>query len=178
MDNSLSIKIKRDFSPDGTMSAGFNIIDKNLEKVTSIDVEVKYKPVPFIILDYKGISVSVTSPLKMLVDKLSVISCNKVFRRIKDLLDTYILISQERYQSLDILELTKSSDKSIGDFAALVNRKDEIRHAYDKLKGVNNKPQFEDLYEDILKFIAPFRTESYKKIPLVWTGSWHQQIKS
>jgi hypothetical protein len=43
-----------------------------------------------------------------------------------------------------------------------------LKHAYEKLANVENKPEFSALYGRLEKFLAPFAEKNLR--PLAWTG--------
>lgn len=57
----------------------------------------------------------------MLADKLSVISTDKVFRRIKDVLDIYYLSSVIPFDKASVLLAMKNSKKTLGNFEGFIN---------------------------------------------------------
>lgn len=51
-----------------------------------------------------------------------------------------------------------------------MNRKRELENAYDKLWGIKNKLPFEEIYNDVSRFIRPI---VMKQSNLIWyNGSW------
>lgn len=92
----------------------------------------------------------------ILSDKIYVLSTDRLFRRIKDLIDIYCIISFQEISIDDIYSELKNKQRRLSDFNAFLNRKDEIEHAYSRFKGMDNKPDFEELYQTVYEFIQVF----------------------
>ena len=92
----------------------------------------------------------------MLADKLSVISCDKVFRRVKDLIDLYYAAQVYTPDWQKVFQALKERRKTLGSFDSFLNKPDDLRHAYSKFRfdGDVFKPAFEDVYQTVRKFIA------------------------
>ena len=73
-------------------SAGFELNDKNTgELLFTMDVDVNRPAVPTKIYEVEGVKFRGVTSSQILADKISVVSTNKVFRRIKDVVDIYYL---------------------------------------------------------------------------------------
>jgi hypothetical protein len=96
------------------------------------------------------------TPDNVLADKISVIASDKVFRRTKDLIDVYALSHCVSVKTADIHGIWKRESRIIGRFDAFCNRQDELRHAYDKLRRIDTKPEFDKIYSCLFKFLQPF----------------------
>ena len=71
-------------------SAGFELIDQDIGEVLfTMDVDVNRPVPPTKIYEIEGVRFCGVSPSQMIADKLSAISTDKVFRRIKDVVDLY-----------------------------------------------------------------------------------------
>lgn len=71
-------------------SAGFELTDKDTEEVLfTMDMDVNRPIPPTRIYEVAGIRFCGVSPSQMIADKLSAISTDRVFRRIKDVVDLY-----------------------------------------------------------------------------------------
>lgn len=95
-------------------------------------------------------------PTEILADKISVLSSNKIFRRAKDLVDVYALAHCVEVRTTEIYESHRRNERVLGSFAEFNTRKDDLSHAYQKLRGIENKPNFEDVYQYVGKFVKPF----------------------
>lgn len=95
---------------------------------------------------------------QMIADKLGALSGDKIFRRSKDLLDMYYI---SKVCELDVAKVNDALDKmgrELGTFDGLVNRVDELRHAYDRFKVDEDveKPDFDTAFGAVIKYIEPF----------------------
>jgi hypothetical protein len=79
-----------------------------------------------------------------------------VFRRTKDLIDVYALSHCVSVKTADIHSIWERESRIIGTFDAFCNRQDELRHAYDKLRRIDVKPEFDTIYNCLFKFLQPF----------------------
>ena len=84
----------------------------------------------------------------MVVDKLSVISSKKIYRRAQDLVDLYnLILTTEDIKLQEIFQISKDSNKEIGNFEEFLNELDKVEHAYSKLRGIFNKKDFKEVYK-------------------------------
>ena len=87
-------------------------------------------------------------------DKLLSISGSHVFRRIKDLFDIYLIVLNYQIKREDIDEILKYESKKLGDFSDLFSNKELIKNGYDKLKNIDNKPDFEIIWNILIEFLV------------------------
>lgn len=94
--------------------------------------------------------------LPMLADKLSVVSCDKVFRRVKDQIDLYYATQVYTSDWQKVLQAVKDSGKTLGSFDSFLYKPDNLRYAYSKFRfdGDVSKPVFEEVYQTVRKYIA------------------------
>ena len=99
---------------------------------------------------FRGVSVD-----QMLADKISAVSGDKIFRRVKDIVDLYYLSQVFPLHSADIKQILKDNGRELGAFHGFLHRKTELEHAYDKfrLSGDVNKPPFDDVYAAVKVYI-------------------------
>ncbi len=92
----------------------------------------------------------------MLADKLSVLSGDKVFRRVKDLIDLYYAAQVYTPDWQKVLQAVKDSGRTLGSFDSFLNKPDELRHAYNKFRfaGDVSRPAFDDVYKTVREYIA------------------------
>ena len=137
-------------------SAGFEIMDNLTEEVLfSMDIDVNRLNPPTEIYEienfkFRGVSVS-----QMIADKLSSISTDKVFRRIKDVVDLYYISKVFSFNIDDIMKNLKNSDRTLDNFQGFLHRKDDLKHAYEKFRftGGVDKPQFDEVYSTVNLYI-------------------------
>ena len=152
------------------MSAGISIREKQTnEEIISMDIDIRpihgSKLYHYGEINIKGVLVN-----EILADKISVLSKKMIFRRAKDIVDVYALAHCAKVSTSDIQEIyIKTPDREVGPFYEFFNCQQDIKHAYEKLRGIENKPSFEQIYEYVKKFVQPFT----KKIitPRIWNSS-------
>ena len=96
----------------------------------------------------------------MIADKVAVVSTDKVFRRIKDVVDLYYISKVFEFDVQNIYSTLKCSERTMGDFQGFLQRKEDLRHSYDKFRfaGDVNKPPFDAVYREVkiyLKDVLP-----------------------
>jgi hypothetical protein len=89
-------------------------------------------------------------------DKISVVASDKVFRRVKDLIDLYALARCVTVRTVDIRGVWRRESRVIGAFDAFGNRQGDLRHSYEKLRRVDTKPEFDVIYGYLTRFLTPF----------------------
>lgn len=137
-------------------SAGFELKDRDTgDVVFSMDIDVN-RPIPptkiYVVdgLQFRGVASS-----QMIADKVSVLSSEKVFRRIKDVVDLYYISKVFRFHKADVLQTLKNSGRSLGDFYGFLHRIEDLRHSYEKFRfeGDVYKPPFEEVYRTVKAYI-------------------------
>lgn len=164
VNNTYSSIIIRDYSDK--QSAGLKIINENKNEILKIDIKISPIKDTHIYylgdLTFKGVKVN-----QILCDKISSISSDKIFRRIKDIVDIYALSQCIDTNINEILKIAKETNRNILNFEAFINRKSDVEYAYNKLRGIENKPEFEELYLQVCKFLNPFISKNYE---LIWNS--------
>lgn len=149
-------------------SACFGIYINRMKEFT---IDLNYNPI-YSVTNYvtpNGIVFQGSSKERMFVDKLSVISSKKIYRRTKDLIDLYSLSQIEGFKLSNITKVIESSERNLEDFSDfLISNNEQLIHSYNKLDGIINKPDFIFLYNRIISFCIPFITKSYKNIDGEW----------
>ncbi|MBO4903397.1 MAG: nucleotidyl transferase AbiEii/AbiGii toxin family protein [Lachnospiraceae bacterium] len=138
-------------------SAGFELKNNSTEEILfTMDLDVNRPITPTRIYEIQGIRFCGSAPKQMLADKISVISSDKVFRRIKDVVDLYYYSQVLKLDRDEILQTLADSGRRIGDFDGFINRTEELKHSYEKFRfsGGINKPAFEDVYQSVKTFVA------------------------
>ena len=78
-------------------------------------------------------------------------------------------------QSSEIFDVMYANPhRELGAFHELCHLAEDVAHAYDALKGIEGKPPFSEVYDYVMKFIAPFA--KHDRHPRVWdsaTQEWH-----
>ncbi len=154
-DSSLDIQIIRVFGE--RKSAGFKIINENGEKVASIDLSVRQNRFCKPYISYvSGASINGASLSKMLSDKIYAISTGNVCRRTKDILDIYVMSFITEINTDELHQIWKESGRVLGNFETYKIKFSEIKEAYDKMKGIKNKPDFIKVYSRVSDVIGRF----------------------
>lgn len=105
--------------------------------------------------------------LTMLSDKIVVVSSSKIYRRIKDVYDIAVMASISNYALSDIfIHLrVKHPDVRLENYLTVDNM-EQIKHAYDKFEGIQNKPVIYDLLAVDASFLQPIYEGS--SASMVW----------
>lgn len=146
--------IKRNYGDK--QSAGFLVLDDNEEIITTFDIDVNKSTdtTSYQLNDitFQGIPIE-----QMLSDKISVISSPSIMRRTKDILDVYAITQNIPYDKEHLIQ--SLAHRNIGDFSTFHNNKNEIEHAYEKIRGVTNKPDFNTVYTAISNYCTNISKE-------------------
>lgn len=137
-------------------SAGFDLVDPaTADTLFSMDVDVNRPVQPTQIYMVNGLKFRGISPSQMLADKISAVSSDKVFRRIKDVVDLYYLSHVITFDCQSVIQTIKNSGRTLGDFRGFMNETDSLKHAYDKFRftGDIHKPVFEEVYQTVRCYI-------------------------
>ena len=137
-------------------SAGFELADSNSgEVIFTMDVDVNRPVPPTKIYEIAGVRFCGVAPIQMISDKVAAISTDKVFRRIKDVVDLYYISHIIPFDRASVLETLKNSCKKLESFNGFLNRPEELQHSYDKFRFAGNvsKPPFEEVYRTVKVYI-------------------------
>lgn len=159
-------------------SAGIWIMSRDTEEqVFTMDITIK----PVIgsrVYHYGETSINGVIPEAVLCDKISVLSGERIFRRVKDVLDVYALSCCLKVRLVDIYDALQKANRLLGSFEPLITRGADLEHAYNKMRGVTGKPEFNEIYSYIKKFLEPFvHNDKGKK---VWDSNkaiWEEAIE-
>ncbi|MCD7741484.1 MAG: nucleotidyl transferase AbiEii/AbiGii toxin family protein [Ruminococcus sp.] len=156
-------------------AAGFKIIDRNTNEV-SFKIDVDMRSVTGKKTYYFGdISFSGVLPSEIIADKIVVSSSPLIYKhRAKDMIDLYALTHCVDVSLIETLTICKQKGNSIQDFDGFRNHRAETEHAYDKLRGVEGKPDFQVVYGHLTNFLMPFMNDIDRS--LVWScgrGEWY-----
>ena len=157
-DNEILDCIKKMF-PDKHVEITRNSGEKRTLQISvgdiPIDIETDKKSY-YDIIKYSiyGSDVQGCSFYDILVDKITVLSSFKIFRRCKDLVDIYNISTNYNVDSKIFKELYNKSGRQIGDFSAFKIQKDNLEHAYSTLDLGEGavKEDFSKVYETVERF--------------------------
>ena len=137
-------------------SAGFELTDRNTGEILfSMDIDVNRPIPPTKMYVVEGLHFRGVAPAQMIADKISAVSSDKVFRRIKDIVDLYYLSKVFDFDKDDVLQRLKDSGRELGSFHSFLHRRGELEHSYEKFRfaGDVDKPPFEDVYRAVKRYI-------------------------
>lgn len=168
-DGQLTAKSYREYDLETGRSAGISLVDENGQNVVSIDMDIK--PFSQNTTYYFG-NASIKGVLadEIIADKISSISSDAVYKhRCKDIVDLYALTHCAKVKTTNIYETCNKNNREIKDFDGFINHKIEIKHAYAKLKNIYEKPDFDELYDYLSKFLQPYISKD--RTPQQWNAS-------
>ncbi|MBQ8515041.1 MAG: nucleotidyl transferase AbiEii/AbiGii toxin family protein [Ruminococcus sp.] len=173
--NQFSVEATREYGEG--KSAGLTLRDKATgDKVISMDIDIK--PSAGNRIYYFGeASIKGVLPSEILADKISSMSSDAVYKhRAKDIVDVYSLSHCVQVNIKDVCDACERANREIQSFDAFYNRRSDIEHAYNKLKGIEGKPEFAQVYTYLSKFIQPFAERDFtNKIWNPQCTSWQEQ---
>jgi len=151
-DPELSVTTKRELKPGQTVSFE---VSKDGTGIFSVDVGCDATRGTSVYVNAEAVEFIGVSKESMVADKAQTVSSQLVFRRIKDLFDLYAL-SCLPYKWEAVCQEVKNRGREFGDFSDFINHAEDIVHAYDKFKGIENKPPFEEVYLRVRDFLHLF----------------------
>lgn len=108
----------------------------------------------------------------MLADKISAVCSEKIFRRVKDVYDIYVLSQVGTYSYANIVNHIRAKRPEFFNNRVWMFHPqyyDALNHAYDKYKGIYNKPDFKVIFEICSCFVSPFVCYNVSR-DLFWNG--------
>lgn len=137
-------------------SAGLDLKNDSDELLFSMDIDVNRPTVPTKIYEIDDFRFSGVTPSQMIADKIAVVSSDKVFRRIKDVVDLYYLSKVVPFDADTVNKTLEKCGRKLGSFDGFLNRSDEIKHSYEKFRFNGNvgKPAFDVLYNTVKAYIC------------------------
>ena len=93
------------------------------------------------------------------------ISTDKVFRRIKDVVDLYYISKVFRLDKSEILRTLENSGRSLDSFHGFLHRAEDLSHSYEKFRfeGGVYKPPFEEVYNSVKAYIKDMLPKEKKR---------------
>ncbi len=138
-------------------SAGFKLTDAiSGDLLFTMDIDVNRSMPETKLYEMAGIKFCGVVPSQMIADKLAVISSDKVFRRIKDIVDIYYISKTFTFEKTSVMRALQISGRALGDFDAFLNRREELRHSFEKfrLTADVSKPPFDVVYESVKSYLS------------------------
>ncbi len=137
-------------------SAGFELKDSATGEVFfTMDIDVNRPVPPTKIYEINGMRFIGVSPVQMIADKVAVVSTDKVFRRIKDVMDLYYISKVFTFDRAAVMQALEHSGRTMGDFNGFHNRIDDLQHSYEKFRftGDVSKPSFDNVYRTVKSYL-------------------------
>ena len=137
-------------------SAGFELKDAaSGEVLFTMDMDVNRPVPPTKIYEIEEFRFCGVSPIQMIADKVAAVSTDKVFRRIKDVVDLYYLSKVFAFDRAAVLQTLKNSGRTLDGFRGFLYRTEELRHSYEKFRftGDVSKPPFDEVYRTVRAYI-------------------------
>lgn len=145
------------FRPYGEgRSAGFELKDRDTDEVLfSMDIDVNRPIPPTKIYEVEGLRFCGVSSSQMIADKVAAISSDKVFRRVKDVVDLYYISKVFAFDKADVMQTLQNSGRSLDTFNGFLYRPMDLKYAYEKFRfsGGVHKPPFEEVYRTVKTYI-------------------------
>lgn len=145
-------------------SAGFELSDPDTNEILfTMDMDVNRPVQPTQIYDVAGLRFRGISPLQMLADKIFATSTEKVFRRIKDVVDLYYLSQVFELDPDALMNTLKNSGRHLDNFYGFLHRYDDLCHAYEKFRftGGTTKPSFDEVYGKVKQYVNALLPHDY-----------------
>ena len=137
-------------------SAGFELTEPTFREVLfTMDVDVNRPIPPTKIYEMEGVRFRGVSPTQMIADKVAAISSDKVFRRVKDIVDLHYISKVFEFDVEEVRQTLKEGGRALETFEGFLHRSEDLKHSYEKFRfaGGVNKPGFEEVYQDVKDFI-------------------------
>lgn len=161
--------------PDDNVSTGFmiySLLDNSEYSFMDLDNKECFAEVTYTTNQGNFVGVSIEQTL---ANKVYVLSTRKVFRRIKDLYDVYRIGKCLTFNINDIFLMQDKIGVPFENFENLLYRVDDVKNAYSKFIGIQNKPDFNEIYDFVVKkFIPPFINNERN---LKWDSKQEKWIK-
>jgi len=152
-DIKLSVSLYRAYGTG--RSAGLKFLNPDGEAIFTMDMDINRPVAGVKVYTIDNFSFKGMIPEQMLADKITAISDDRVFRRIKDVIDLYYFSRCFEFDYDRVSEIIKISEKTVSDFNGFITRKEELRHAYEKFRidAESDRPGFDEMYGAVKGYI-------------------------
>lgn len=151
-------------------SAGFNFIRLDTgDLFVTMDLSIRVNNCLQLYSFIDGITFCGQSINKIIVDKISVCASKLIFRRIKDIIDLYILSYCWKGYSKDLVELSLYLQRPFDDLSRLANCYEELEHAYSRYRNKASILSFNIIHQRVVKFLLPFSNKDNNNY--YWDGN-------
>ena len=142
----------------GSMVLKACLIEAGYDEETrhTVDIDANRPLVPTKIYEVESLRFQGVAPIQMIADKISVVSSDKVFRRIKDVVDLYYISKVFDLNVSETFETLRNSGHVLGNYDGFINRSEELRHSYEKFRFAGDviKPGFDEVYDTVKGFLS------------------------
>lgn len=158
-------------------SLKFKLVDERKGTETFFRIDMNIKSNSIITCEYSPmLQMTTYDVLTMLADKIAVVASPKVYRRIKDLYDIYVIANLYDLEYKDVWEhLMKKRGTAVLEHMLTPENYGELKHAYDLYSGIMNKPPFVDVVGTNISFLYPIIFMGQDVPNMVWrkrVGAW------
>lgn len=113
-------------------SAGFELAERTTGEILfTMDIDVNRPVSSTKIYEVEGIRFCGASLSQMIIDKLLAISTDKVFRRVKDVVDLYYISKAFDFNKADVMQTLKNSGRTLDTFHGFLYRAEDLRHSHE-----------------------------------------------
>lgn len=118
-------------------------------------------------------------PNEVIADKIYILSTPLIYKhRAKDIVDTYNLSKCLEIETESVYHINQMRGRTFQNYDGFLNHKLELQHAYERLREIDGKPDFEELYNHLHKFLKPFI--SGEQSEMIWNPEkfiWDKKYK-
>lgn len=82
----------------------------------------------------------------------------------KDVLDIYVMSFITKINTDELYQIWRETGRELGDFEAYKTQIAELGEAYNKMKGIKNKPDFIEVYDRVNDIVSCFECQREKTI--------------
>lgn len=162
------VVVVKDYAED--RAAKFTFYGSDNKPVCKMDLRVQPNPFYVTYVTVNGIKFNGSSPARMLVDKIEVLSSDKAYTRVKDVFDVFLLSALTGYTLNGMNEIRDALGKKFGDFRVFLKRTEKMKGVWDRqFLNVDNKPIFWTVYNRARHFCEPWMQNI--QVNLVWDGN-------
>jgi domain of unknown function (DUF1814) len=153
---------------DKSDSIKFSLSDTNCNKAIEFKIDININSNTIITCDYSPIlNMTTYDALTMISDKITVVSSQKIYRRIKDLYDLCVLISLYDFTYYDVIEHIRKKHSGVKlENMLLSNNFSSLEHAFSKYEGISNKPNIMTIISLAQAFLQPIYCSN--KVDMLW----------
>lgn len=169
--------VKREYGDK--RAAKIAVTDKtNGDEIFSMDIDMK--PMLGSRTYYLGeAKIRGVLPNEVIADKIYILSTPLIYKhRAKDIVDTYNLSKCLEIETENVYHINQMRGRTFQNYDGFLNHKLELQHAYERLREIDGKPDFKELYNHLHKFLKPFI--SGEQSEMIWNPEkfiWDKKYK-